>query len=260
MGKTIKEIKEKRGQKNAQALEYKKIKITLNIPETKADEDKGTIEAYVSIFDNVDLGGDKIIKGAFSDSLQKKLPKGVWMHNWEMPIAKTIEAREDEKGLYIKGQFNLETQRGKEAYSDLKFGTIDEFSIGFRIQEYSWEKEDDEEVRIIKKIKLYEWSPVLAGMNPDTELISVKEEEKKAEPKAKFVYVNQKKRLVKIYLDNDTTQEIKMSYRYFKYLKTLDEKGAKVEPMQEELKKILRIRQVVKQIDKGAEYLLRITK
>jgi len=250
-------MSKKLNDKKTDSLVYKRMPVS----EFKVDADKGIVEAYVSIFNNIDLGGDKILPGAFADSLQKKLPKGVWMHNWEVPVAKTLEAKEDQKGLYIKGQFNLDTQRGKEAFSDLKFGTIDEFSIGFRIQEYSWEMEGDDEIRVIKKIKLYEWSPVLAGMNPDTELVGIKQEEaKEEEPKAKFVYVNQKKRLVKIYFDNGTTQEIKMSYRYYKYLKTLDEKGAKVEPVKEDIKNILRIRQVVKQIDKGAEYLLRITK
>jgi HK97 family phage prohead protease len=252
MSKTIKEIKDKR-KKSEHGLEYKRLPAV----DIKIDAEKGIIEAYVSIFNNVDLGGDKILPGAFADSLVKKLPKGVWSHNWDQPIAKSIEAREDEKGLYIKGQFNLETQRGKEAFSDIKFGIIDEFSIGFRIQEYSWEMEGEEEVRVIKKIKLYEWSPVLAGMNPDTELIGVKSDQNK--PKAKFIYVNQRKRIAKIYFDNGKTEELKISYRYFKYLKSLDEKGAKVEQTAD-IQKILRIRQVVKQIDKGAEFLLRITK
>jgi len=237
-------------------LEYKRFSA---LDFKVVDDEKGIIEAYVSIFNNIDFGGDKIIPGAFSDSISRKLPKGVWSHNWDQPIAKTLEAREDQKGLYIKGQFNLDTQRGKEAYSDLKFGTIDEFSIGFRVQEYSYEKIDDDEIRVLKKIKLYEWSPVLAGMNPDTELVSVKEEkEEKEEPKAKFVYVNKEKRLVKIYLSDGTTKEFKISYRYFKYLKSLDEKGAKVESMPEIQK--IRIRQVAKQIDKGAEFLLRVIK
>lgn len=139
--------------------------------EFKASQDNGIIEAYVSIFGNVDSDGDIIVRGAFLESLAKKLPKGVWSHNWDMPVAITLEAHEDDKGLYIKGQFNLETQRGKEAYSDLKFGTIDEFSIGFRVLDWEY---DDAGHRIIKKVRLYEWSPVLAGANPDTELIDIK--------------------------------------------------------------------------------------
>lgn len=143
--------------------------------EVKA-QSEGIIEAYVSVFGNIDSYGDIILRGAFLESLSKKLPKGVWSHNWEMPIAKTLEAREDEKGLYIKGQFNLETQRGKEAYSDIKFGNFDEFSIGLRVLDWEY---DEAGHRVIKKARVYEWSPVLAGANPDTELISVKGDEDK---------------------------------------------------------------------------------
>lgn len=150
--------------------------VTLKIVETKADDEKGIIEAYVSIFDNVDLVGDIIKRGAFAESLAKKLPKGVWGHDWNVPVAKTLEAREDEKGLYIKAQFNLDTQRGQEAYSDIKFGIIDEFSIGFRVLDDEWTEDN---IRVITKARLYEWSPVLVGANPDTELISVKSKKEK---------------------------------------------------------------------------------
>ena len=154
------------------------VPVKLKIIETKAEGDQGIIEAYVSVFGNVDLVGDIIEKGAFAESLLKKLPKGVWSHNWDKPVAKTLEAREDDFGLYIKAQFNLETQRGKEAFSDIKFGLIDEFSIGFNVLDDEW-REDG--VRIIKKARLYEWSPVLVGANPDTKPLSVKSAENKDE-------------------------------------------------------------------------------
>lgn len=154
-------------------------KAKINLLETKDEkgnsQDKGIIEAYVSIFDNVDLGGDKIIKGAFAESLKTKLPKGVWMHKWEEPIAKTLEAREDDNGLYIKGKLVLGVQRAKEAYELLKEGVVDEFSIGYRVLDDEWDENGN---RILKKLRIYEWSPVLVGMNPETELISVKSDNK----------------------------------------------------------------------------------
>lgn len=157
-----------------------KIPATFKIVESKGDEQKGVIEAYVSIFNNVDLVGDVIEQGAFAESLAKKLPKGVWSHKWDEPIAKTLEAREDNKGLYIKGQFIEGVQRADEAYKLIKGGVIDEFSIGFRVLDDEW-REDG--VRVIKKAKLYEWSPVLAGANPDTELVNIKSDKKEEEEK-----------------------------------------------------------------------------
>jgi len=132
----------------------------------------GIVEAIVSVFGNTDAGGDIVQPGAFKASLSKRTPKGVWAHQWDMPIAKTLEARETDKGLYVKGQFNLETQRGREAFSDIKFGIIDEFSIGYRVVEDSVNHDDG--TRSLVTIDLYEWSPVLVGMNAETELLSIK--------------------------------------------------------------------------------------
>lgn len=158
---------------------FKDIKLSIPVvfklvnDEEKNKGEKRIVEAYVSIFDNVDLVGDKIIKGAFNESLAKKKPVGVWSHNWDEPIAKTLEAKEDEKGLFIRAQFVEGVQRADEAYNLIKAGVIDEFSIGFRVLDDEWSEEG---IRIIKKARLYEWSPVLVGANPDTELVSVKQE------------------------------------------------------------------------------------
>ncbi|MCX6795812.1 MAG: HK97 family phage prohead protease [Candidatus Falkowbacteria bacterium] len=257
MSKTIKEIKERLNEKgfDLNTMIRVRAKAEIKLVEQKDEQSQGVVEAYVSIFDNIDLVGDIIRRGAFSESLNNKLPKGVWMHNWDEPIAKTLKAYEDNKGLFIQGQFNLETQRGKEAYSDIKFGIIDEFSIGFKILDYEWDEKDN---RIIKKVKLYEWSPVLAGANPDTELVSVKGNSK-TEPMVDFVEVDNKSKEVKLFYKGGEKQNIKMSNKYIAYLKSLDEEGQKVDTLAD-TQKVLRIRQVVKQIDKQAEYLLRITK
>lgn len=152
--------------------------VKLNNPE------EGFVEAIVSVFGNKDRGGEVVMKGFFTESLQKKLPKGVWGHNWSQPIAKTVEAKEldpgdallpehlkQNGGLYIKGQFNLETQRGREAYSDLKFGNVDEFSFGYEVLEERWDKAT--RTNYLIKGNIFEWSPVLIGMNPDTALIRI---------------------------------------------------------------------------------------
>lgn len=150
----------------------------------KTDE-TGVIEAIVSVFNNVDSGKEVVRQGFFEKSIAKKLPKGVWAHDWKQPIAKTIEAKElppghpdlppqlsQLGGTYIKGQFNLDTQRGREAYSDIKFGIVDEFSIGYSV--ISDKKDDNTGVRELIEGDWKEWSPVLVGMNPETALISIK--------------------------------------------------------------------------------------
>lgn len=151
----------------------------------KTLDEQGVLEAIVSVTGNVDSGREIVMPGFFSKSLERKFPKGVWAHDWAMPIAKTLEAEEwkagdprlpDELkalgGYYIKGQFNLETQRGREAYSDIKFGIVDEFSIGYSVKKDQLNKEKG--ARELVEGEWFEWSPVLVGMNRETQLLSVK--------------------------------------------------------------------------------------
>ena len=176
----------------AQANTYKR----LFFPEVeyKAFESngQGIVEAVVAVFNNVDHGNERILPGFFAQSIASKRNeqgrlriKGVWSHDWFTPVAITQDARElppgdallPERirslgGLWVRGQFNLDTQRGREAYSDLKFGTIDEFSVGIRIKKALYNEETD----VVDLIdgEWLEWSPVLLGMNPETAVMAVK--------------------------------------------------------------------------------------
>jgi hypothetical protein len=154
------------------------------------DGEAGILEAFVAGIGNVDAGGDVIEATFFQSSLDKhlrKMPKGVAGHDWLQPVAKTLETRTVKAGSpelpaqikaagaggqYVKAQFNLDTQRGRETFSDVKFfGEEQEFSIGY-IAEVA--PKDDDGVRHLREGAWYEWSPVLFGMNPVTATVGVK--------------------------------------------------------------------------------------
>jgi HK97 family phage prohead protease len=148
------------------------------------DPEQGIVEAIVAVFSKPDYEQDVIEPGFFDDTIKSgKLPKGIWMHDMHQPIIKTLDARElmpgdpmlpaelkEYGGLYVKGQCNLNTQRGREAFEDLKFGTVDEFSFGY----IATQKKYIEGKRHLYKGFWYEWSLVTLGMHPDTVLMSVK--------------------------------------------------------------------------------------
>lgn len=156
------------------------------------DAPQGVAEMIVSVFFNTDQMDEIVMPGFFAESLaNRRTPdgrpraKGVWSHDWMSPIAITLDAKEllpgdpllpphlmSNGGLWVKGQFNLDTQRGREAFSDLSFGTIDEFSIGYRVNEFAWDNTTG--VRKLIKGDWYEWSPVLVGANDQTALLGVK--------------------------------------------------------------------------------------
>lgn len=145
----------------------------------------GRLSAIVSVYNNKDLVNDIIMPGAFNKSLSRKLPKGIWAHDWKRPIAKTTNAVElfplDPRlpdslkslgGLLVEAEFPLNIGESKEAFEKIVYGLIDEFSIGYKVTDFSMDKG----VRIIKEADLFEWSPVILGANPLTEVISVKDQ------------------------------------------------------------------------------------
>lgn len=126
-------------------------------------------EGYGSVFGNEDQAGDVVVKGAFADSLQEKMPKLLWQHDWWEPIGCYVEAREDDHGLYVKGQLATKG-RAEEAYELLKMGAIEGLSIGFRVRDF----EIIDDVRYIKEADLLEVSLVTFAANELARIDAVK--------------------------------------------------------------------------------------
>lgn len=139
-----------------------KDKIFLKIKSVDADE--GTFEGYASVFDNIDLGNDVIKKGAFARTIKNQSEKVpiLWQHNMDEPIGISTEMVEDNHGLKVKGKLILGVKKAREAHELLKAGAIKGLSIGFDIVDESFEKG----IRVIKELRLWEFSVVTFGMNP----------------------------------------------------------------------------------------------
>ncbi|MGC1497296.1 MAG: HK97 family phage prohead protease [Sulfitobacter sp.] len=95
-------------------------------------DEKGRVEGYASKFGVEDQGGDIVVKSAFSKSLAVRLPKMLWQHDPSEPIGIWKEVKEDNTGLFVVGQINMDVQRGRETHSLIKSGAIDGMSIGYR--------------------------------------------------------------------------------------------------------------------------------
>ena len=134
-------------------------------------DDQGLFEGYAAVFGNVDRTGDVIEPGAFRKTLQEnpELPI-LWQHNPAEPIGLTVAAVEDNRGLRVKGQLNLETTRGREAYALMKQGVLRGLSIGYDTVKEAW----DGTTRKIKEIRLWEWSLVTFPANPLAQVESIK--------------------------------------------------------------------------------------
>lgn len=137
----------------------------------------GTFEGYGSVFGNVDSYGEKVMPGAFVESLARHKREGsnvlmLWQHNPDQPIGVWEDLAEDAKGLWGKGRFLLEIQRAREVHTLAKAKAIGGLSIGYR----EVETEPDGQTRLLKKLDLYEISPVTFPANRRARIESVKSE------------------------------------------------------------------------------------
>jgi HK97 family phage prohead protease len=150
-----------------------KLHATINI---KSLSEEGVFSGYASIYDEIDSQNDCIREGAFQTAIENaekngKHPKMLWQHNPSQPIGKWLEIKEDDRGLFVKGQIFLDIQKGFEAYKLIKEGVIDGLSIGFRIKQASRRKNH----RIIEDVDLLEISLVTFPANALATIQEVKE-------------------------------------------------------------------------------------
>lgn len=155
------------------------------------DKAQGIVEAFVSGIGNKDSVGDIVVSGAFNGSLKRRKPRVVWGHDWNQPIGKVLEIYEVSKtdprlpakmkdagvgGLFAKVQFNLNTERGREAFANVAFyGNEQEWSIGYKTITADFDAV--KQANVLREVELYEISPVLHGANQLTATISVKDDE-----------------------------------------------------------------------------------
>lgn len=168
------------------------------------DEDQGVVEHFVAIFGNLDDGGDIIEPGSFRKTITERgrRIKVLDMHQTDSVlrvIGKPIGLREASRseltpevleyapsatgGLLATTQYALKTDNGRNVFELIKGGFLPESSIGYDPITVSYEKlkmpdGSEKTVRLLKEIRLWEYSNVIFGMNPATVVVSAKSNQK----------------------------------------------------------------------------------
>lgn len=140
--------------------------------ELKAD-DQGSVRATFSTLNTVDLDGDVTLPGAFTENEAVKIAR--WGHNWgDLPVGRgTIRA--DAQSAWLDGQFFLDTIGGQDTYRTVKhLNELQEWSYGFDILESEFGKFGGQDVRFLKRLKVFEVSPVMLGAGVGTRTDSIK--------------------------------------------------------------------------------------
>ena len=152
-----------------------------------SESESMSFSGYGAVFGNVDHGGDLITKGAFSQYLgevksgKQQWPAMLLQHGGftsedMTPIGVWTELSEDETGLKVEGKL-ADTPRGREIYQLMKMEprpAIDGLSIGYMAREFEIGGKSDLFYRKLKRIDLFEISPVTFPMNGKARVGAVK--------------------------------------------------------------------------------------
>jgi HK97 family phage prohead protease len=152
----------------------------LSLKFAASDAKQGIFEGYGAVFGNVDQGGDLIRPGAFRQSLADHkaegiLPPMLWQHRQDQPIGRWLEIREDDVGLFMRGQCNLATTAGKDAHAHIVEGDVSGMSIGYLIPPNGSKFDERTGVTILEAIELREVSVVTLPMNRLARITSKRE-------------------------------------------------------------------------------------
>jgi len=145
--------------------------------ELKALSETGTFEGYGSVFGVRDSYDEIVLPGAFADSLAAHkaagtMPAMLWQHRSAEPLGVYTSMAEDHIGLKVVGQLAMKTVRGAEAYELLKMKALSGLSIGFVPREDSYDKVTG--IRSLKKVDLWEVSPVTFPANDAARIQGIK--------------------------------------------------------------------------------------
>ena len=166
------------------------MKITKRGMIIKALDDGGHGVARIARLSEVDHDGDTYLPGAFKGETGDQWCQILAGHNWNhIPLGKARVYEEGDEAL-AELHFNLAIQAGKDWHASLKFdmlgcdGTgsknpVQEGSYGFRILDALHEDRDGKRVRVLKRLKVFEVSPVVQGAGVGTRTLSMKNAELK---------------------------------------------------------------------------------
>lgn len=136
----------------------------------------GIVKGYLATWD-IDEGNDQYIKGAFGDHIKKMIGYGkkkLQLTDYHgkviggIPLASMIE---DDKGLFVESEINLDMETGRDVYSLVKQKVYDSFSTEYA----ATEKMFDGGIRKIMKSKIFGGALLSNPMNINAVITEVKQ-------------------------------------------------------------------------------------
>lgn len=145
------------------------------------DDGKSRLIGHAAVFNSLseDLGGfrEQIAPGAFADAINSDDVRALFNHDANFILgrnrAKTLILSEDSRGLAIEIVLP-DTQMVRDlVLAPIERGDVSQMSFGFSVRPggQDWAKDDEGRViRTLKKLRLYDVSPVVYPAYPETDV------------------------------------------------------------------------------------------
>lgn len=166
-------------------IEYNLLMLALKkaIPaEFKVEEGKRRVTGYASTFGNIDRVDDRVITGAYAETIEDRLPRRLikCMRNHQVLVGKPVHLEEDSTGLLTVNEISNTGGDfgGKNTLRLLQDEALTHMSILYAPLEYDYEVIEDpaghsREIRNLKKLELREQGYVDFPANEEAGVLDV---------------------------------------------------------------------------------------
>lgn len=134
--------------------------------QTRDDGKPRRIIGHAAVFNVVDGPSwfrERIEPGAFMDSIKVDDIRALFNHNPDYILGRTssgtLRLNEDDKGLWMEID-PPDTSVGRDLMVSIQRGDITQASFAFQTVDAGWETEGEDDIRVLKKVRLFDVSPV----------------------------------------------------------------------------------------------------
>lgn len=149
------------------------------------DGSRGQFTAHFAKLGVIDRDGDVIVSGALGSDAPLDVIISSWGHKWqELPVGRGTVYEEGEY-LVCSGKFFIDTEDGDQTYKTVKgLGDLCEWSFGFNVLAAEPGSMDNRPVQYLKRLSIFEVSPVLQGAGIETRTVDIKAAEPQSDDDA----------------------------------------------------------------------------
>jgi Escherichia/Staphylococcus phage prohead protease len=166
------------------SIRHKTAPVTVTTSNGDGTARKGWFEALVAAFGNRDKHGDRILPGAFDDTLARWRASGkqvpvIVSHTWSDPwafigTADPHEIESTSEGLVVRGRLDVEDNAtARQTHRLMRRGNLTGWSFGYQVAP-GGERRGKDGANEITRLHLHEIGPCLVGANDRAQLRAVK--------------------------------------------------------------------------------------